>query len=89
MKKIIIFLIIGILFFHSIITISISVKNNELLGDLFNESMSISQQSKIVIIESIEDGLGLKINIRNVDDETIENIILKIEVIEFSIKKSS
>ena len=42
------------------------------------------QQSKILIIENIEDGFGFKIFIKNSGEDIVQNCILKTEIIEGS-----
>ena len=84
MKKSITLLFIGILLIQIFIPITSLGKNINLTQPSYNDLVSSSQQSQIIIIERVEDGQGLTIYIRNVGDETVQNIILNTEVIEGS-----
>jgi len=76
--------IIGLLLFQPISQLSFTAKSNYQTSQIHSTLQSLSNQFNVIIIESIEGGSGLKINIRNIGNGTANNITLKIEVIEGS-----
>ena len=60
------------------------ISDFEFKNDFDLISINSFKQSKILIIEKIEDGFGLKIFIKNIGDETVQNCVLKTEIIEGS-----
>jgi len=85
MKKTSIVLVIGIIFIQSFVQISIPVKSINSSDYRFIDELQFpSQQSHLIVIDRIEDGLGLTIYIKNIGVETVQNINLNTEVIEGS-----
>ena len=60
------------------------ISDSEFKTDFDYISINSYQQSKILIIENIEDGFGFKIFIKNIGDDIVQNCILKTEIIEGS-----
>jgi len=60
------------------------ISDDELKIDCGLTSMNSFEQTENLMIESIEDGYGLKISIKNIGEETIQNCVLKTEIVEGS-----
>ena len=74
MKKIKLYLIIGILIIHICLQNSTLGQETNITYPSNNDLQSLSQQSQIIIIERIEDGLGLTIYIKNIGDGPVQNL---------------